>query len=231
LQFVPDTPAQDLEAALSYGCHRSATLAADYVRGELAEQVSFGHICLLPWSLAQNLPNLRLSPVGSIPQSGRRPRIIYNYTWSGTNRAIATQDNPEAMQFGGALYRLLHAILDADPGHGPVHMAKVDLSNAYMRIWLRLADLPNLAFVVPPHPCDPEPLTGFHLLLPMGFVESAPYFCSSTETSADLVNHSWGVAGQALAHPIHPTSVPTSTTGPGPGTYKSRARLHRRICR
>jgi hypothetical protein len=49
VQFVPDTPAQDLEAALSYGCHRCATLAADYVRGELAEQVSFGHICLLPW--------------------------------------------------------------------------------------------------------------------------------------------------------------------------------------
>jgi hypothetical protein len=210
VQFVPDTPAQDLEAALPYGCHRSATLAADYVHGELAEQVSFGHICLLSWSLAQNLPNLQLSPVGSIPQAGRRPRLIYDYTWSGTNRAVAKQAPPEAMQFGGALHRLLHAIVDADPGHGPVRMAKVDLSDAYRRIWLRLADLPKLAFVVPPHPSDPEPLIGFHLSLPMGFVESTPYFCSSTETAADLVNHSWGIADQAPAHPLE------RFTGPAP---------------
>jgi hypothetical protein len=47
--FAPDAPAYDLETALKYGCHRSALLAADYVRSELVEQVSFGHICVLPW--------------------------------------------------------------------------------------------------------------------------------------------------------------------------------------
>jgi hypothetical protein len=73
----------------------------------------------------------------------------------------------EAMQFGGALHRLLHAIVDADTSHVPVHMAKVDLSDAYMRIRLHLAGLPKLAFVVPPHPSDPEPIIGFHLSLPM----------------------------------------------------------------
>ncbi len=164
--FARDTPPQDLAAALTYGCHRSATLAADFVRGELAEQVSFGHICLLPWSKAKNLPGLRLSPVGSIPQAGRRDRLIYDYTWSGTNRAVTKQAPPEAMQFGGALHRLLHAIVDADPGHGPVHMAKIDLSDAYMRIWLSLDDLPKLAFVVPPHPSDTEPVSHSHLTPP-----------------------------------------------------------------
>jgi hypothetical protein len=215
VHFAPDTPHQDLEAALQYGCHRSASIAADFVRGELAEQVSYGHICILPWSQAKLLPALRLSPVGSIPQAGRRPRLIYDYTWSGTNRAVRKQAPPEAMQFGGALHRLLHAIVDADPRHGPVHMAKVDLSDAYMRIWLDIADLPKLAFVVPPHPSDPEPLIGFHLSLPMGYIESAPFFCASTETAADLINHSWGLADLAPAHPLERfTTDPTASAPP-----------------
>ena len=223
--FAPDTPAQDLEAALAYSCHRSATLAAAYVREELSEQVSFGHIFLLPWSQARDLPNLRLSPVGSIPQAGRRDRLIYDYTWSGTNRAVSKQAPAEAMQFGGALHRLLHAIVDADPLHGPVHMAKVDLSDAYMRIRLNLADLPKLAFVVPPHPSDPEPIIGFHLSLPMGFIESAPFFCASTETAADLINHSWGLADLAPAHPLEQFTSPPHPTPHRPTDGATRAAL------
>jgi hypothetical protein len=130
--FSDDTPAQDLDVALAYGCHRSALRSATFVPGELAEQAAFSHILVLPWSQARSLPGLRLSPVGSIPQASRRDRLIYDYTWSSTNRAVCKQAPPEAMQFGGALHRLLHAIVDADPAHGPVHMAKVDLSDAYM---------------------------------------------------------------------------------------------------
>jgi hypothetical protein len=81
-------------------------------------------------------------------------------------------------------------------------MAKVHLPDAYMRMWLRLAGLPKLAFVVPPHPSDPEPLIGFHVSLLMGLVEFAPYFCSYTETAADLINNSRGVAGLALPHSL-----------------------------
>jgi hypothetical protein len=174
VHFHADTPAQDLPAALAYGCHRSAIFcSARFVRKELAEQVSFGHVLVLPWSAAKSLPGLRLSPVGSILQAGRRNRLIYNYTWSGTNCAVRKQAPPEAMQFRGALHRLLHAIVDADPAHGLVQMAKVDLSDAYMRIWLNLKDLTKLAFMIPPHCTNPEPLIGFHLALPMDFVKLA----------------------------------------------------------
>jgi hypothetical protein len=105
------------------------------------------------------------------------------------------------MQFGSTLHHLLHSIIDANPGHIPVHMAKVDLcSNAYMIIWLSLKDLPKLAFIGPPHSSDPESLVGFHLSLPMGLVESAPYLCASTETAADLINNSWLLANLAPTH-------------------------------
>lgn len=71
--------------------------------------------------------------------------------------------------------RLLCCILDAPAKLGPVHLAKVDLSDAYMRIWVRPEDLPRLDFVVPPHEGDAKPLTGFHLSLPIGYINSASY--------------------------------------------------------
>jgi hypothetical protein len=92
------------------------------------------------------------------------------------------------MQFGSALHHLLlYVIVDADPGQGPIHKAKIDLFDAYVRIRLQLADLPKLAFIVPPHPGNLEPIIGFHLLLPMRFFESAPYFCASMETATGNV--------------------------------------------
>jgi hypothetical protein len=72
MRFTPDTPAQDLATALKYSCHCSTIHNANFVRGELAEQVSFGHICLLMWSQAQHLSmRLQLGPFGSIPQMRR----------------------------------------------------------------------------------------------------------------------------------------------------------------
>ena len=49
-------------------------------------------------------------------------------------------------------------------------MSKVDLSDAYMRVWIRLTDIPKLAFVIPPLSGDVQALIGFHLSLPMGYV-------------------------------------------------------------
>ena len=89
-------------------------------------------------------------------------------------------------------------------------MAKIDLSDAYMRVWIRLEDVAKLAFVVPPLPGDTEPLIGFHLSLPMGYVESAPFFCIVTETIADLVNEN----GQRFTHP-HPLEA-LAATPPAP---------------
>ena len=95
---------------------------------------------------------------------------------------------PEAIHFGTTFQHLLKQILVADTALGPVFMSKVDLSDAYMRVWVRLEDVPTLTFVVLWHPCDTEPLIGMHLSLPMGYVESVPAFCCETEMVTDLAN-------------------------------------------
>ena len=94
------------------------------------------------------------------------------------------------MQLGRALARILRRIVTANPAYGPVFMNKTDLADAYMRVWVKIDDVPKLAFAIPPAPGDQEHLIGFHLSLPMGYIESAPFFCAASETVADFAFHS-----------------------------------------
>ena len=80
------------------------------------------------------------------------------------------------MQFGKALYRVIDCILKAPPKLGPTFLNKVYLANAYMHIWVYLKDIPSVAFLVPKATPDEEQLVGFHLSIPMGYVESATFF-------------------------------------------------------
>ena len=55
-------------------------------------------------------------------------------------------------------------------------MSNIDFLGAYARVYIWLDDLPWLAFVPPPHPSNHETLIGFHLSLPIGYVDSETYF-------------------------------------------------------
>ena len=74
------------------------------------------------------------------------------------------------MRFGKALYRVIDFILKAPPKLGPTFLNKVDLADAYMRIWVRLEDIPSVAFLVPKATPEEDQLVGFYLSIPMGYV-------------------------------------------------------------
>ena len=120
------------------------------------------------------LHNLWISPVAVTPQVGRRLRLIFYFKWIRLNNATERLSPMEAMRFGVALQRILKQVLTADPCLRPVYLIKVDLSNAYMRLWVRMEDAPSVAFLIPKkNPGNPQ-LVGFHLSLPMGHVDSVP---------------------------------------------------------
>ena len=84
------------------------------------------------------------------------------------------------MRFDGALTRIVWQVLIADTSLGPLYLSKVDLANAYMHLWVRLEDTTSTAFLITKlHPANKH-LVGFHLYLPMGWMDSAPYFCMAT---------------------------------------------------
>ena len=86
----------------------------------------------------------------------------------------------EAMRFRGALQRILKQVLTANQRLGPVYLSMVDFVDAYMRLWVRMEDAPSVPFLVlNKNPRDTQ-LVGYHISLPMGYVDNAPYFCMTT---------------------------------------------------
>ena len=85
---------EELCAALHYGTHFPAKKEVEFVHQGLAEQVQAGNIVVFPLDAVQDLPKLWISPVSTSLQVGRRPRFIFDFTWSGLNEATA-QKSPE----------------------------------------------------------------------------------------------------------------------------------------
>ena len=138
--------------------------------------------------MAKQLNNLRISPPGVVPQRGRRPRWICDYTWSNVNQETIPLAAMEAMQFGHALERILREILLANVNHGHVYLNKTDLSDGFYRVGIVPEDIPKLGVIFPQIPGQPEPLVALPLVLPMGWKNSPPIFSTATETIADITN-------------------------------------------
>ena len=80
-----------------------------------------------PLEVFKALQNLWLSPVVVITQVGRRPRLIFDFIWSGLNKETTCLAPTSAMRFGGAIHHIIKQVLMADPRLGPVYFSKVDL--------------------------------------------------------------------------------------------------------
>ena len=98
--------------------------------------------------------------------------------------------------------RILKKVLTSDPRLGPVYLSKVDLADTYMRLWVRMEDVPSVAFLILKKTPRNTQLVGFHLFLLMGYIDSAPYFFMATETVADLANEAIPQKEQAGEHPL-----------------------------
>ncbi|CAB9501094.1 unknown protein [Seminavis robusta] len=137
--------------------------------------------------IKDQLPDLRLSPLGVVPQRERRPRTICDYTFFGVNEETEETAPMEAMQFGKALHRIMTKVHQANPAHGPVYMSKVDIADGFYRVWIQANDIPKLGMLFPARDGE-ELMIAFPLVLPMGWKESPPNFSAATETVADMAN-------------------------------------------
>jgi hypothetical protein len=99
------------------------------------------------------------------------------------------------------LHRILRHILLADHRHGPIYIIKIDISDGFYRIDVNPDDIPRLGVVFPTGAGE-EPLVAFPLVLPMGWKNSPPAFCTATETSADLANAALKDATIPKRHPL-----------------------------
>lgn len=151
--------------------------------------------------------------MGVAPQRERRPRIIIDHSHHGLND-LTKKQAADAMQCGRALDRILFAIHTATREAGPLRVIKIDLSDGFHRTGLRATDALKLGVVFPTGPKEP-PLVAMPSVLPMGWMESLPHFCTATETIADLANCHQAAAWKP---PIHPLECVASN----PAVHESR---------
>jgi hypothetical protein len=84
-----------------------------------------------------NNRNLRLTPLGVVPQWDRCPRTICNYSFFLINKYTVELCPKESMQFERALLQILQKIVRSDPRMGPIYLYKIDIADGFYRIAIR----------------------------------------------------------------------------------------------
>jgi hypothetical protein len=125
---------QQKQDALQRGSHQSAEQHKGLLCEEFVDLIRKRQWVLLPADMVFHEPNLRLSPLGMVPQRDRRPRAICDYFFFLVNLDTIPLAPAESMQFGRALWRILTNIHKADHRLGPVFLSKVDIADGFYRI-------------------------------------------------------------------------------------------------
>ena len=158
-----------------------------FVREEMAEFIECGYWTVLPYRLVKDLPGLRISPLGVKEERERKPRLVCDHSFFEVNQHTWMRTPAEAMQFGGTLHRILHAVRHADPALGAVFLSKYDIKDGFYRLFLQADDAPMLAVTLP-HFEGEEPLIAIPLVLTMGWAQSPSTFTAMSETICDIAN-------------------------------------------
>ena len=106
------------------------------------------HVAIFPISVIRHIHNIWLSPIAAISQTVRKPRLVYDLSWSGLNKLAKAVAQKDSMRFGKALHRLLDCVLDAVPALGHTHLCKLYFTGAYMRICVQAEDVPSVASLI-----------------------------------------------------------------------------------
>ena len=132
-----------------------------------------GACCYLSFSGNMTLTNtLALNPSRNL--HGRsQDSIDIKFIVYQANNIAKSASHKGTMHFGRHIHRFLDFILAEDPYLGPEYLCKVNLEDAYIRIWLLLEDVTSVDFlimkeiedtdhIVGVSPLDPHGLNGFH---------------------------------------------------------------------
>ena len=99
-----------------------------FLREEFDLVVGKWHWVVLPYSVAKELPGLRLSLQGLKEERDRWLWWLEYSSYSNLNYKNVPISALSAMQYGRFLDQLIREVVISDPALGPVHALKVDVS-------------------------------------------------------------------------------------------------------
>jgi hypothetical protein len=200
----PNWSQEHIELLLLRGPHRSSTskAAIKQLRDETTTKIQHGYARIVKWSeIKNNIPSkLKISPVAMIPHKSKKFRCILDLTFKlftkGTsypsvNETTTKLAKAEAMvQLGQSLKRLIAHMADNYNKQKPFLFAKLDIKDGFWRCAVNDNDAWNFCYVLPSLQKN-IPMDDIELVVPnslqMGWCESPPFFCSSSETARDII--------------------------------------------
>lgn len=91
------------------------------------------------------------------------------------------------MQYGQTLHRVLREIVYVNMRYMPVCLLKADVSDGFYRVPFCPTNAPKLALVFPSIGTA-EPMVAIPLVLFMGWKNSLPFFCATSENIVDVAS-------------------------------------------
>ena len=166
--------------------------------------------------MVRDLPQLQLSPAAVKDERDRKPRLLCDHSWFPIIDTTLPHVPLEAMQFGGALPRILSDVRHANPRYGPTRLSKHDIKDGFYRMYFKAEDCPRLA-IMPPQYLGETPLVAIPMACTMGWTMSPPTFSAMSETTTDVANHRFQQSPRAApTHRLSPIAEEGDDLDPSP---------------
>ena len=151
-----------------YVHHLSTLRDTTFVHSKLEDQTHCRNILVLTLILVADVPNLCLVPVRLVPQEGQSLRITCYYSYSCINAAVYLQAPPMPFNLGDLA--VPPKTNPFKPCIQPRFLSKTNLSDVYMRIWIRPDDIPFLTLLELSHPSNTNPILSFNFYLHVQYI-------------------------------------------------------------
>jgi hypothetical protein len=199
----PNWSKKHIELSLQRGPHISAKqkLAAAQLQLETAEKIKHGYARTVKWkTIKNNIPEkLKISPIAMIPHKSRKFRAILDLSfnlfhkgrkYTSVNETTKPKSMSESMtQLGQTIKRIVATMAQNHNTEKPFKFAKIDIKDGFWRMAVNDTNAWNFCYVLPDNAPNIDEIT---IVVPnslqMGWCESPPFFCASTETARDIID-------------------------------------------
>jgi hypothetical protein len=193
--------------AILHGPHKSAKNkdAAAALHAETKSKIKNGFAKLVKFKDIKNNcpPKLKISPVACIPHKSKSFRVILdlsfnlkanNITFPSVNETTEKLAPQESMvQLGNCVKRIINTMEKNYNKEIPFKFCKLDIKDGFWRLVVNENDAWNFCYVLPNLNNTKTSLDETEIVVPhslqMGWCESPPFFCASSETARDTIQN------------------------------------------
>jgi hypothetical protein len=212
--------------SILHGPHKSAQSkeAIQSIHDETLLKIKQGFAKIIKFKdIKRDMPkNLKISPVACIPHKSKSFRVILDLSFNlkiGKKIYPSVNENtiklapPEAMvQLGNCIRRMISTLESNYNMDQPYKFCKLDIKDGFWRLVVHEADAWKFCYVLPSINKKITNIDEAQLVVPkslqMGWCESPPFFCASSETARDTIAHLIQTKESLPAHKFEQKMLP-----------------------